>query len=108
MEQYNVINNMDEVLEFYNNIGNKKQFNVLYTMYLNLLESHKLKNYHSNIIYDTELYSTLTMSLIACLKTFSYTNNKKILVRIIKYHETHSVFDEPERANLEFDFTRSD
>ena len=222
MEQYNAINNMDAVLEFYDNIGNKKQFNVLYTMYLNLLESHKLVNYRSNMIYDTELCSTLTMSLIACLKTFSYTNNKKMLVmeyiknvinminttnyeprdyssltewfsrlfnntplsgsvvsrsiyafsdedtyyeaqekmykllmnhpnimyrddtinvltlgyfaflmvvrsmsggetqkylindylktlvRIIKYHETHSVFDEPDRASMEFDFTRSD
>jgi len=221
MAQYAMINNMDAASEFYDNIGNKKQFNVLYTMYLNLLESHKLKNYHSNMIYDTELCSTLTMSLIACLKTFSYTNNRKplvmeyiknvinminttnyeprdyssltewlyslfnnmprtgaivsrsiyafseedtyfealvkmykllnhpnimyrddtinvltlgyfaflmvvqsmaggetqkylindylkILVRIIRYHESHSVFDEPERANMEFDFTRSD
>ena len=80
MALYTAINNMDEISEFYNNIGTKKKFNVLYTMYLNLLESHKLKNYHSTMIHDKELCSTLTMSLIATLKTFSYTNNKKMLV----------------------------
>lgn len=80
MALYTANNNMDEISEFYNNIGTKKKFNVLYTMYLNLLESHKLKNYHGTMISDKELCSTLTMSLIVCLKTFSDMNNKKMLV----------------------------
>jgi len=79
MAQSNENNHMDTLSEFYNNIGSKKEFNVLYTMYQNLLKSHKLENYYSGVS-DNELCSTLTISLIACLKTVSYMTNRKALV----------------------------
>lgn len=67
----------NDISEFYDNIGTKKQFNVLYTMYMNLLQSQKLSDNYDD---DEELYSTLTLGLITCLKTVSYTSNRKILV----------------------------
>jgi ABC-type iron transport system FetAB ATPase subunit len=80
---------------------------------------YKLLMNHPDIMYRDDTINVLTLGYFAFLmvvrsmsggETQKYLINDylKTLVRIIKYHETHSVFDEPERANLEFDFTRSD
>lgn len=76
MSQVYETHNQDnqDIVEFYNTVGNRNRFNVLYTLYSNVLKHHKLSNYHSFMVGDQELLGTLTMGLIACMKTVSHLN----------------------------------
>lgn len=74
MTHYLEINNVDNIQKLVDNIGSSKHFNILYSMYMNVLKDNKLSNYYSFMVGNTELCGTLTIGLVACIKTFSNRN----------------------------------
>jgi hypothetical protein len=73
--------------EFYNKISDNIQYNELYSLYANILKSSKLDNYHSFMIGNSELISTLTLGLISCIKSLSILSEdekKELTIQYIK------------------------
>jgi len=81
MAGYSVIKNLENIQELVDNIGSSKHFNTLYSMYMNVLKGNKLSNYYSFMVEQTELCGTLTIGLVACIKTFPNTTDRNIMVQ---------------------------
>jgi hypothetical protein len=63
MAHYSEINNVD-------NIGSSNHFNILYSMFMNVLKGNKLSNYYSFMVGNTELCEPLQLDSSCVLKHF--------------------------------------
>lgn len=103
MAHYSVIKNLDNIQELVDNIGSYKHFNTLYSMYMNVLKGNKLSNYYSFMVGSTGLCATLTIGLVACIKTFSNTTDRNTMVQ--QYVE--NVLDTINKSHFEYrDYTK--
>ena len=71
--------------EFYDKIRDNMPFNELYTLYYNLMKSHKLVHYNSFMVDNSNLISTLTLSLICCMKSIQIPNKREFMLQYLEH-----------------------